>query len=76
MSYGDHKVYADKFAKLIEVRDDGSFRLNLDYFAFHYDLVMTSPKFAELFFPIRVPESELRDEHYNPRLRFSTPSSR
>jgi carbamoyltransferase len=64
-SYGDPKVYADAFAKLIHVKDDGSFRLNLDYFSFHYDLVMTSPKFAELFFPIRVPESELREEHHN-----------
>jgi carbamoyltransferase len=62
-SYGDPSYYAEKFAKLIDVRDDGSFRLDLDYFAFHYDLVMTSPKFAELFFPPRVPESALSEQH-------------
>ena len=38
---------------------------HLDYFSFHYDLVMTSPEFASLFFPIREPESELREEHHH-----------
>lgn len=35
--------------KLIDVKEDGSFRLNLDYFDFQYGRAMTNDKFAELF---------------------------
>jgi carbamoyltransferase len=34
---------------LLDLKADGSFRLNLDYFAYCYDDVMTSPRMAELF---------------------------
>lgn len=45
---------------LIDVRDDGSFRLNLDYFDFAGGLTMTNRKFADLFGgPPRAPESGL-----------------
>ncbi|MFH2203230.1 MAG: carbamoyltransferase [Elusimicrobiota bacterium] len=52
-----------QFDRIIQVHEDGSFRLNLDFFSFHYDLVMTNPRFAKLLCPPREPESELRDEH-------------
>ena len=34
---------------LIDVKKDGSIHLNMDYFAFTYDKVMTNQKFSELF---------------------------
>jgi carbamoyltransferase len=47
--YGE-PVYADTIMKnLLDLREDGSFRLNMDYFAYCHDDVMTSPKMNELF---------------------------
>ncbi len=47
--YGE-PVYADAIREeLIELKDDGSFRLNMDYFAFCTRDVMTSPKMDRLF---------------------------
>jgi carbamoyltransferase len=34
---------------LLEIKEDGSFRLNMDYFGYLDDLVMTSRRFEELF---------------------------
>ncbi len=46
--------------KLIDVRDDGSFRLDLRYFNFAHGLSMTNPRFHRLFGgPARRPEAEL-----------------
>ncbi len=43
---------------LIEIKDDGSFRLNMEYFGYLDELVMTSARFSELFGrPPREPES-------------------
>ena len=52
-------VYRDRILKeLLDLKSDGSFRLDMDYFAYLDDLVMTSPKFDELFGgPARKPES-------------------
>jgi carbamoyltransferase len=33
--YGEPK-YVDKFLDLIDIKEDGSFRLNMKYFAYHY----------------------------------------
>jgi len=54
-------VYADLIRReLIDVRDDGSFRLNLEYFGFRDGLEMTNDKFAKLFGgPARKPESRI-----------------
>jgi len=58
-SYGE-PVYADWMLKeLIDIRDDGSFRFNLDYFDFFRDMVMYSPRFVAKFGKPRVPESEI-----------------
>jgi carbamoyltransferase len=35
--------------KLIDVKEDGSFRLNMDYFNYATGLTMTNNKFAKLF---------------------------
>ncbi len=49
---------------LIELRDDGSFRLNMDYFIYNRALAMTGEKFEQLFGqPRREPESELSQFH-------------
>ena len=43
-------VYCDLIKeKLIDIKPDGSFRLNLDYFDYQYGRTMTNSKFAELF---------------------------
>jgi carbamoyltransferase len=58
--YGE-PIYADLIRKhLIDIRDDGSFRLNMDYFGYADSLTMTNEKFAKLFDgPARAAESEV-----------------
>jgi carbamoyltransferase len=55
-------VYADRIREhLIEIREDGSFLLNLDYFGYLTDVRMTNTKFDQLFGgPPREPETPLR----------------
>ena len=48
-SYGKPKYYDLILENLIDVKDDGSIHLNMEYFAFTYDKVMTSKKFSKLF---------------------------
>jgi carbamoyltransferase len=48
-SYGTPKYYDLILDNLIDVKDDGSIHLNMKYFAFTYDKVMTSKKFSKLF---------------------------
>jgi carbamoyltransferase len=46
--------------KLIDIKPDGSYRLNMDYFTYPSELRMTGDKFAGLFGgPARNPESEI-----------------
>jgi carbamoyltransferase len=58
--YGEPK-YADTIRKeLVDLRDDGSFRLNMDYFGYLDRLVMTNDRFAALFGGApRQPESRI-----------------
>ncbi len=58
--YGEPK-YADLiYEHLIDVKEDGSFRLNMEYFDYPVGLKMTNDKFAKLFGgPPRKPESKL-----------------
>jgi len=48
-SYGKPRFYDLILNELIDVKNDGSIKLNMKYFAFTYDKVMTNSKFAELF---------------------------
>ena len=48
-SYGRPKYYELIMEKLIDLKDDGSIHLNMNYFAFTYDKVMTNDKFSKLF---------------------------
>lgn len=61
-SFGKPRFLED-FKKFVHLRDDGSFQLDMDYFSFHWDLVMTNEKFAAATIPLREPESEVRPEH-------------
>jgi len=58
--YGE-PVYTDVILKeLLDVKDDGSFRLNMDYFTYCYTDVMVGKKFERLFGGHRrTPESPL-----------------
>jgi carbamoyltransferase len=58
--YGEPKYVDTIYRELIELREDGSFRLNQDYFNYLAGLTMTNGAFARLFGgPPRVPESKL-----------------
>lgn len=58
--YGQPR-YADVILKnLVDLKSDGSFRMNQSYFGYCNGLTMTSPKFSALFGgPPRQPESEI-----------------
>jgi carbamoyltransferase len=60
--YGQPK-YVDKIKKVININDDGSFHLNLEYFSFHHSATHTfSQKFIDLFGPPRDVEGEFFTE--------------
>ena len=54
-------MYRDIILKeLIDLKDDGSFRINMEYFGFCNSLRMTNPRFNRLFGgPPRKPEAEI-----------------
>jgi len=58
--YGE-PIYRDlMIEKLLDIKDDGSFRMNMDYFGFCDSDVMTSPKMDSLFGgPPRKAETEI-----------------
>lgn len=47
--YGQPKYVQTIYDNLLDVKDDGSFRLNLEYFSYPYGLTMTNKKFDKLF---------------------------
>ena len=58
--YGEAKYVQEIYDHLIDLREDGSFRLNMDYFGYIDGLTMTNSKFADLFGgPARSAESEI-----------------
>ena len=58
-AYGKPKYYDLIINNLIDVKDDGSIHLNMKYFAFTYDKVMTNDKFSKLF---GIPPKKKHDE--------------
>ncbi|MBC8250701.1 MAG: carbamoyltransferase [Candidatus Nitrosopelagicus sp.] len=48
-SYGEPRYYDLILKNLVDVKNDGSISLNMKYFSFTYDKVMTNQNFAELF---------------------------
>lgn len=62
--YGDPAVFREQFQKLMQVDDDGSFRLAIEYFNYEAGLTMTSRKLNELFGGSpRRPEQALEQRH-------------
>ena len=64
--YGDPKYTDQIFDELVDAREDGSFKLNMKYFAYDYGLTMTNSKFDALFGqPRRESESEMEQFHWD-----------
>ncbi len=62
--YGEPRYVDRIYDHLVDVKPDGSFRLNLEYFAYCTDLKMTNEKFNRLFDShIRMPEQKLEQIH-------------
>ncbi|MDQ3035265.1 MAG: carbamoyltransferase [Myxococcota bacterium] len=58
--YGEGRYTKTILEKLVDLKDDGSFRLDLDYFGYLDDVVMTNARFADLFGgPARSPEARI-----------------
>jgi carbamoyltransferase len=58
--YGEPKYYDLILEKLVDLKEDGSFRLNMSYLPYCHKTVMTSRKFESLFGgPARRPEAPL-----------------
>ena len=61
--YGEPKYY-DQVRKVIEINEDGSFKMNMKYFSYDHGLKMTNGKFSKLFGrPVRESESKLEQFH-------------
>ncbi|MEK7748156.1 MAG: carbamoyltransferase [Nitrospirota bacterium] len=62
--YGEPKYVDQILNNLIDVKPDGSFRLNMDYFNFCTGLTMTNQKFSDLFGkPVRRADDKLEPFH-------------
>jgi len=62
--YGEPKYVETIKNNLIDIKNDGTFRLNLKFFKFHRGFRMTSQRFHALFGqPPRDPESDLKPFH-------------
>ena len=64
--YGEPKYVDCILEHLLDLKDDGTFRLNMDYFNYATGLTMTNRKFHQLFgAPPRKPESKLTQREMN-----------
>jgi carbamoyltransferase len=62
--YGEPKYRDLILSELIDLKEDGSFRLNMKYFDYCTGLTMTNRRFERLFNgPVRKPESQLTQRH-------------
>jgi len=61
--YGEPR-YMKEMDELISIAEDGSFKINMKYFAYDYGLTMTNHRFDELFgAPPRKPDDKLEQRH-------------
>lgn len=64
--YGKPVYYDLIMENMIDLKDDGSFKLNMDYFAYTYAQQMINEKFIELFGHLpREPESKIEPYHFD-----------
>jgi len=62
--YGEPRFAETIRKKLVDIREDGSFRLNLEYFGFLEGQTMTNARFASLLgVPRREPEAPMTQEY-------------
>jgi len=62
--YGTPRFVREIYRNLVDVKPDGSFRLNLDFFDYCAGLTMTNERFARLFgAPARRPDEPLTAHH-------------
>ena len=65
-AYGKPKYYDLIMNNLIDVKNDGSIHLNMKYFSFTYDKVMTNQRFSDLFGISRRKEDSTTEQiHYD-----------
>ncbi len=64
--YGEPKYAQKIFDELVDLREDGSFKLDMKYFAYDYGLTMTNDRFAKLFgHPVRDMEGPMEQFHWD-----------
>ena len=65
-AYGKPTYYDLIMENLVDVKNDGSTHLNMKYFSFTYDKVMTNQNFSDLFgMPPRKEDSKAEQIHYD-----------
>ena len=65
-AYGKPKYYDLIMKNLVDVKNDGSIHLNMKYFSFTYDKVMTNQKFSDLFgIDRREEDAKAEQVHYD-----------
>jgi len=63
--YGEPKYKQLILDNLLDLKKDGTFRLNMDYFNYATGLTMTNKKFSELFGnPVRQPDKDLLNQFH------------
>ncbi|MFA5484709.1 MAG: carbamoyltransferase [Candidatus Pacearchaeota archaeon] len=67
-AYGDRNIktnrYYKRFKKIIDIKEDGSYRLDLDYFSYIHSSKMPSKKMCELLEgPVRKPNEQIKKRH-------------
>ncbi|MFI5149133.1 MAG: carbamoyltransferase [Bacteroidia bacterium] len=64
--YGVPRYTSKILDNLIDLREDGSFKINMDYFSYPYDHIMIRPPLEQLFgISRRKPEDLLTNEHFD-----------
>jgi carbamoyltransferase len=64
--YGEPRFVDTILGNLVDLRDDGSFKLDMRYFAYDYGLTMTNARFEKLFGqPRRDSEAKMEQFHWD-----------
>jgi carbamoyltransferase len=64
--YGKPVHYDRIMKEMVQLNDDGSFKLNMDYFSYDYGLTMTNGRFNEFFGgPPRKPETWMAEREFD-----------
>lgn len=65
-SYGEPKYTEEIYDELIDIKDDGSFRLNMEYFDYLGNLRMINDDFESLFgYSRREQDTDIEDHHFD-----------